>query len=102
VTLPDEPGVWRVAALAFERMMVRLTLVPDRAGLLVPRAADAGRNLAQDDRVHGPTTLAVIDLPGLGDAAETMARVAVAARRFWPAVTVAHRSWRSAGRRCPP
>jgi Putative phage tail protein len=79
VTLPEEAGVWRVAGLAFERMTVRLTLVPVSAGSIVPRAADAGRNLVQNDRVHGATTLMVLDLPVLGDTADTIARVAVAA-----------------------
>jgi Putative phage tail protein len=79
VTLPGEAGVWRIAALALERMVVRLTLVPVTAGSIVSRAADAGRNLAQDDRPHGPTTLVLLDLPALGDIADSVPRVAVAA-----------------------
>lgn len=79
VTLPDEPGVWRIAGLTFERMTVRLALAPVNPGSVTGRSADAGRNLAQRDLVHGPTALVLLDLPGLGDAGETAARVAVAA-----------------------
>jgi Putative phage tail protein len=79
VTVPGEAGVWRVAALAFERMTVRLTLVQGRAGSAVARAADAGRHLAQADLQQGPTMLALLDLPVLGESAESAARVVVAA-----------------------
>jgi hypothetical protein len=79
VTLPGEDGVWRIAALAFERMEIRLTLVPVNAGSTVARMADAGRSVFQPDLIHGATTLALIDLPPLADTADSAPRVAVAA-----------------------
>lgn len=65
---------WRIAELRFERMMVQLDLVRTAAaantGAVGSGAAsvDPGRNVAQLDAVHGPTTLIVIDLPSLADA----------------------------------
>ena len=84
VTLPGDGGVWRIAALAFERMIVRLTLIPVRGGVAPGLPADAGRSLTQPDRVHGATTLVLLDLPGTGERAEAAARVAVAANGASP------------------
>jgi len=82
VTVPGQTGDWRIAALAFERMALRLTLVPAMpagTGSIPNPIADPGRSLVQIDMLHGPTTLVVLDLPVLTDAADTQARVVVAA-----------------------
>jgi len=79
VTIPGEAGVWRIAGQAFERMAVRLTLIPVTSGSMDTRVADPGRSLSQSDLLHGPTTLILLDLPGLADAADTNATVVVTA-----------------------
>ncbi len=84
VTLAGDVTVWRVAAAHFERMVVRLSLVPDAGGAQTAVAADPGRALAQADRVQGPTTLVLLDLPGTSDSAAGEARVVVAANSASP------------------
>ncbi len=79
VTLPGESGTWRIAAMALERMTVRLTLIAASTGSAVVRTADPGRSLSQSDVRHGPTTLIVLDLPVLGDTAASRPNVVVAA-----------------------
>ena len=79
VTVPGLAGIWHVAKVIFEAMVVRLDLVLVAPGSLVTVAADPGRNRGQVDLPHGPTTLQVIDLPQLGDVPETSPYIAVAA-----------------------
>jgi Putative phage tail protein len=79
VVIPDLAGMWRVARVTFEAMVVRLDLMLQVPMSAVVATADAGRNRAQIDLPHGPTTLQVIDLPQLSDAAETSASVVIAA-----------------------
>ncbi len=79
VTVPGLSGIWRVARVTFETMVVRLDLVLIAPASLVVAVADPGRNRGQVDLPHGPTTLQVIDLPQLEDVPETAAFVAVAA-----------------------
>jgi Putative phage tail protein len=79
VVASDLPGVWRVVRVTFENMVLRLDLVLRVPASAVAAAADAGRNRAQIDLPHGPTTLQVIDLPQLSDVPETLANVVVAA-----------------------
>ncbi len=84
VTLAGATTLWRVSAVSFEKMVVRLALVPDRVGSQRAMAADPGRNVAQADVAHGPTTLFVIDLPPIDDVAQTAPRVVVAANGASP------------------
>jgi Putative phage tail protein len=79
VTVPGLGGIWRVARVTFEAMVVRLDLVLLAPASLIVPVADPGRNRPQVDRPHGPTTLQIIDLPQLGDVPETAPFVAVAA-----------------------
>jgi Putative phage tail protein len=79
VSVPGLSGVWRVARVTFEAMVIRLDLV-----LLAPASvsavlADPGRNRPQVDLPHGPTTLVVLDLPQIRDVPETAPVVVVAA-----------------------
>jgi Putative phage tail protein len=79
VTVPGLSGIWRVARVTFESMVVRLDLVLlATAGLIAP-VADPGRNRPQVDVPHGPTTLQVIDLPQLTDVPESAPLMVVAA-----------------------
>ena len=79
VTVPGLSGQWRVAKVVFESMVVRLDLLLIAPASVVNAVADAGRNRPQVDLPHGPTTLAVFDLPQIGDVPETGPFVAVAA-----------------------
>ena len=79
VAVPGLSGVWRVARATFEAMVVRLDLVLERPGSAFAVVGDSGRNRAQLDLPHGPTSLQVLDLPQLSDTPETTAYVAVAA-----------------------
>jgi len=79
VTVPGLKGEWRVTGVALEAMVVRLALVQWAAASAPVVSADAGRPVREADLLHGPTTLAVLDLPQLGDVPEIAAHVAVAA-----------------------
>ncbi|WP_293881407.1 phage tail protein [Sphingomonas sp.] len=79
VTLNALPGIWRIAAVAFERMVVRLELSPQFVASAIAPAADPGRPVAQPDLVHGATILALIDLPPLSNVADQSPQVVVAA-----------------------
>jgi hypothetical protein len=58
---------------------VRLDLVLRAPASAAVTVADAGRNRAQIDLPHGPTTLQVIDLPQLSEVPDTSSTVVVAA-----------------------
>jgi hypothetical protein len=79
VTVPGLSGIWRVARVTFEAMVVRLDLVLMAPASLVAAVADPGRNRPQVDLPHGPTSLQVIDLPQLGDVPETAPFIAIVA-----------------------
>jgi hypothetical protein len=79
VSLGSPAGVWRIMTMAFERMAVRLELSPQSTGSSAVFAADPGRSVTQPDLIHGATVLAVIDLPPLGNVADTAPQVVVAA-----------------------
>jgi hypothetical protein len=65
--LPGQGGVWRVTDRAFEGMLVTLTArrLPGEAP--PPPPASPGTGVLEPDQPHGPTTLALLDLPSLGD-----------------------------------
>ncbi|MFM9978881.1 MAG: phage tail protein [Sphingomonadaceae bacterium] len=90
VVVPGLNGEWRVASVAFEAMVVRLALVQWAAASAPVTAADTGRPVREIDQPHGPTTLAVLDLPQLSDTPENSVHVAVAA-------SGASAGWRRAG-----
>lgn len=81
---------WRVAAVQFEQMVVRLDLV--RVGDMPASVAcvTPGRLVGEVDALHGPTTFAVVDLPPLIDLSATRPAVAVFAGGASP-------GWRRAG-----
>lgn len=79
VNVPGLNGKWRVARVTFEAMVVRLDLVLRAPASVAIPLADPGRNRAQVDLPHGPTLLAVIDLPQLTDVPEIAPLIAVVA-----------------------
>ena len=68
---------WRVAETRFERMTVQADLVRADASVSAIATIDPGRNTAEIDAVHGPTTLAVIDLPPLADSVAATSAIGV-------------------------
>ncbi|HZF42139.1 MAG TPA: phage tail protein [Sphingomonadaceae bacterium] len=102
--------LWVVAGWTFERMAVRLELVPHGGGAAAATLpAVPGRAAAAPDDLHGPTTLRVLDPPPLGDAVEARPRLVVAAagaERGWRAATLevsgdGGASWSAAGMTAP-
>lgn len=72
-----EGATWRVAAVQFEQMVVKLDLIREGQVVTSDAGAAPGRNQVQDDVPHGPTVLAVIDLPPLSERAAARPAVAV-------------------------
>jgi hypothetical protein len=81
VTVPGQNGRWRVETIGFEAMMVRLSLVQavDVDGNPAIVAGDSGKGVEQPDRIHGPTTLRILDLPALNDDPASQPALIVAA-----------------------
>lgn len=79
VTVEGIAGLWRVEALEWEEMRVRLELRGWRSGSAVPVEASAGSAVTQPDAPHGPTVLMLVDLPVLSDSAPVEPVVMVAA-----------------------
>lgn len=79
VRLPDDSGLWRVAARAIDREGVQLDLRRIRSGSMAVQPAEPGRNIGAPDRVHGPTVAHLLDLPGLTDSPADTPRLYVAA-----------------------
>lgn len=74
----DPAAIWRVEAVLVEAMRVTLTLRPAPPAARVAEG-ESGRAHAQLDRVHGATTIALIDLPPLGATPAGSPQVAVVA-----------------------
>ncbi|HWJ71220.1 MAG TPA: phage tail protein [Sphingobium sp.] len=90
VTLTDEPGRWRVEAVAWENMAVRLTLrAHDGGARAVAGGGDAGTSLRETDLVQGATHLAIVELPPDGLTLATVPTV-------YAAATGADAGWRRA------
>lgn len=79
VSLGKPAGIWRIVSMAFERMAVRLVLLPQSTESAVAVIADPGRPVVQPDLVHGATVLVLIDLPPMGNASDSAPQVVVAA-----------------------
>jgi hypothetical protein len=78
IVVPGLSGTWRIAGAAFERLTHSLTLVRIGDPTAVSRPSDSGRPVSEADVEHGPTTLALVDLPA-PDAGVASAPVVVAA-----------------------
>lgn len=79
LTLPGQAGVWRVTERAFEAMALTLTAIclPGAGPLGAP--ASPGRSVSEVDLPQGPTTLALLDLPSIGDDLPTTPTLLIAA-----------------------
>ena len=86
--LAELPGAWRVAEVEIKALVVSARLVRE-AGGAVALVGDAGRASAGIDEVATPTALVLMDLPDLGDGAETMSLlVAAASAGTWRPISV--------------
>lgn len=66
--LEGQGGLWKVERWTLERMVVSLELVRvPGGGMPGGTGASAGRPLAQQDELHGPTTLCLFELPAEGE-----------------------------------
>jgi hypothetical protein len=90
VTVPGQPGRWRVREAAIEKMAVelKLTSVAPRPG--DPPPAAPGRVTGSPDTPHGETVLHVIDIPAIEDGA-------LATPRLWIVAAGTAAGWRRAG-----
>lgn len=80
VTVEGVPGLWRIEEREWEAMAVRIALrrVPG-AGAAIPAGVSSGAIVRQADRVHGPTSLILADLPLIGDGLATAPVIVAAA-----------------------
>ena len=111
VRVGGHPGLWRIARWTLDRMVLTLELtgVPTAAaGLVGP--ASPGRPVDQPDRLHGPTSLLVLDLPVLAEDLPSRPRLLVAAAGAEPGWRRADlmasfdggAGWAAAGATAPP
>jgi hypothetical protein len=111
VRVAGRPGLWKVARWTLDRMVLTLELtgVPGAAPA-APGQASPGRPVDQPDRVHGLTSLLLLDLPALTEELPARPRLLVAAAGVEPgwrrADLVASfdggASWTAAGATAPP
>lgn len=78
----------RVARWTLDRMAIEMKLA-GMAGAVAPVAAEAGAGVRETDQPHGPTVLALLDLPPLDTATAT-------APAIWTAAAGASPGWRRA------
>jgi hypothetical protein len=80
VRVGARPGLWKVRRWTLDRMVLTLELtgVPGTAPA-APGQASPGRPVGAADRIHGPTSLLVLDLPALTDEVPARPRLLVAA-----------------------
>jgi hypothetical protein len=78
VRLSASPHVWRVRELRFERFVMALSLERVAVGSAGAARGDGGRALQFADVAAGPTTLRMVELPGLSGGAATAPVVFVA------------------------
>ena len=84
VRLPGSADAWRVAAVTLDRMVIELRLVGDAVpGVAVPPAM-AGRATVQPDTPHGPSRIALFELPAMDDRPATVATLYAAAAGSLP------------------
>ena len=110
LTVPGQAGRWRVTERAFEGMALTLTArrLPSTSADAPP--ASSGSGLSQPDLVQGATTLALLDLPSLGDdppTSPTLLIAAAGASAGWrkAALTLSPddgASWQAIGGTAPP
>jgi hypothetical protein len=104
VRVPGQSGRWRVSRWSLEKMVVTLGLSGSPAGMPVPAAAAPGRPVLEPDLLHGPTTLALLDLPlpGAGDGVPRLHAAASGKNAGWRSAALLvsfdeGASWQGAG-----
>ncbi len=91
IIIPGIAGHWLVREMRLEGMVVRLSLTRLPSSAPIPIVAtDPGRGLFEPDLLHGPTALALLDLPWLGTGVATSPAVYAVAAGTQP-------GWRRAG-----
>jgi hypothetical protein len=85
VRVGGRPGLWKVARWTLDRMVLTLELtgVPATAPA-APGQASPGRPVDQPDRVQGPTSILLLDLPALTEELPGRPRLLVAAAGVEP------------------
>jgi hypothetical protein len=111
VRVGGRPGLWKIARWTLDRMVLTLELtgVP-AAAPATPGGASPGRPVGQPDRLHGPTSLLLLDLPVLAGDLPARPRLLVAAAGAEPGWRRAEliasfdggASWTAAGSTAPP
>lgn len=77
--IEGEPGLWKVGRWTFERGVVTLAAARLAAEHAPAPPANPGRPVDQPDRLHGPTTALLLDLPLGSESLPTRAPLLVAA-----------------------
>lgn len=88
VTIGDDNPPMRIARWTLDRMAIEMKLA-GMAGAVAPAPAEAGEGVREPDLPHGPTVLALLDLPPLDTAPAT-------APAIWVAAAGASPGWRRA------
>jgi hypothetical protein len=85
VRVGGRPGLWKIARWTLDRMVLTLELtgVPGSAPA-VAGAGDPGRPVDQPDRIHGSTSVLLLDLPALTEDLPARPRLLVAAAGAGP------------------
>lgn len=80
IRVGERPGLWKVARWTLDRMVLTLELtgVPGSVPEVLAEG-DPGRPADQPDRLHGPTSLLLLDLPALTEDLPARPRLLVAA-----------------------
>ena len=80
VTLAGEPGRWMVEASEWDDMAVRLSLRAFMSGTrAISASGESGEPIRQPDLVQGPTSLAIVEMPGDGVSAASVPLIMAAA-----------------------
>jgi hypothetical protein len=81
VRVGGRSGLWKIARWTLDRMVLTLevTGVPATAPAAAAAGASPGRPVDQPDRLHGPTSLLLLDLPLLSEELPARPRLLVAA-----------------------
>ena len=87
--LEGRAGLWKIGRWSLDKMVVELELVRVPSNGQAGVIADPGRAAQQPDLTHGPTTLFLLELPVIGDAAPSAPLIVAAAAGE-------ERGWRSA------
>jgi Putative phage tail protein len=66
-SIVDHPGLWRLESRNWEDMRVKMHLRRVASESAPPETASSGASISQVDSPHGPTRMALMELPSTGD-----------------------------------